>query len=119
MLASASLEGKVFRVIMAAALICAAIPALAQNKCQDGSWNEELVHVAAMQDSQWQYRQLTPKEQEKVVERHWFDSHERVDYPHAWIERSAHKGIAEYSVIFTDEGGCIQFRLNVTGWTVR
>ncbi len=107
------------RVIVAAALICAAMPALAQNKCQYGSWNEEVIHVAAMQGSQWQYRELTPKEQEKVVERYWLDSHERIDYPHAWIERSAHEGIADYSVIFTDDDGCIQFRLNVTGWTVR
>jgi hypothetical protein len=109
----------VIRVIIATALICAAIPALADNQCQYGSWNEEVVYVAAMQDSQWQYRQLTPKEQEKVIERSWFDSHERVEHPHAWIERSAHEGTAEYSIIFTDDDGCIQFRLNVTGWTVR
>lgn len=107
------------RLIVAAALTSIAIPALAESKCQYGSWNEEVVHVAAMQDSQWQYRQLTPKEQEKVVERYWLDSHERIDYPHAWIERSAHEGMAQYSVVFTDDDGCIQFRLNVTGWSVR
>jgi hypothetical protein len=109
----------VIRMIVATALICAAIPALAQNKCQYGSWNEEVVHIAAMQGSQWQYRKLTPKEQEKVVERYWLDSHERLDYPHAWIERSAQERMAEYSVIFTDDDGCIQFRLNVTGMAIR
>ena len=107
------------RVIMAAALICAAIPALAENKCQYGSWNEEVVHIAAIQDPQWQYRQLAPKEQERVVERYWSDSHERIDYPHAWIERSVNEGLVGYSVIFTDDDGCIQFRLNVTGLTTR
>jgi len=111
--------GKVI-VIAAAALICAAAsPVLAENKCQYGSWNEEVVHVAALQGSRWQYRQLTPKEQERVVEQYWFDSHERIDYPHAWIERSAYQGMMEYSVIFTDDDGCIQFRVNVTGWTTR
>jgi hypothetical protein len=109
----------VIRVIMTVTLICAAIPALADNKCQYGSWNEEVVHIAATLDSQWQYRQLTPKEQEKVVERYWLDSHEKIDYPHAWIERAAHEGMAEYSVIFTDDNGCIQFRLNVTGLATR
>jgi len=113
------MEGKVIRLIMIAALICATLPALAENNCQSGSWNEELIHVAAVQDLQWQYRQLTPKEQERIVERYWFDSHERLDYPHAWIERRAHDGVPEYSVIFTDDDGCIQLRLNVTGWTVR
>ena len=112
-------RGKVIRAIVTTALICAAIPALAGNKCQYGSWNREVLHVAAMQDPRWQYRQLTPKEQEKVVERYWFDSHERIDYPHAWIERSANEGMTEYAVIFTDDDGCIQFRLNVTGWTTR
>ena len=106
-------------VIASAALICAAVPALAGNKCRSGSWNEEVVHAAALNDSQLQYRQLTPKEQERVVERYWSDSHERIDYPHAWIEQSAHEGMMEYSVIFTDDNGCIQFRLNVTGWTTR
>jgi hypothetical protein len=109
----------VIRAIFATALICAAIPALAQNKCQSGSWNQEAVQIAATQNSQWQYRELTPKEQWRVVARYWVDSHERIDYPHAWIERTAHDGFPEYSVIFTDDDGCIQFRLNVTGWTVR
>ena len=49
------------RVVVATALICAAIPALARNKCQSGFWDEEVVHVAALQDSRWQYRRLTPK----------------------------------------------------------
>jgi hypothetical protein len=106
-------------MIVAVALASVAIPALAKNKCQYGSWNEEVIHVAAMRDSQWHYRELTPKEQRGVVERYRIDSHERIDYPHAWIERSAYEGMAEYSVIFTDEDGCIQFRLNVTGWTTR
>jgi hypothetical protein len=112
-------RGKVIRIIVMTALICAAIPAFAGNKCQYGSWNEEVVQVAAMKDSRWQYRQLTPKEQDRVVERYWLDSHERIDYPHAWIERSIHEGMTDYSVIFTDDNGCIQFRLNVTGWTGR
>jgi hypothetical protein len=109
----------VIRAIVAMALICAAIPALAENKCQYGSWNEEVVQVAAKKDSQWQYRQLTLKEQQKIVERYWLDSHEKIDYPHAWIERSAHDGMTDYSVIFTDDDGCIQFRLNVTGMATR
>jgi hypothetical protein len=109
----------VFRLIVATALICAATPVLAENKCQYGYWNEEVAHVATLQDSRWQYRQLTSKEQERVVERYWFNSHERIDYPYAWIYRSAYQGLVEYSVIFTDDDGCIQFRLNVTEWTIR
>jgi hypothetical protein len=112
-------EGKVIRMVVATALICAPLPALAQNKCQYGSWNEEAIHISAMRDSQSQYRQLTLKEQEKVVERYWLDSHERIDYPHAWIEQSEREGMTGYSVIFTDDDGCIQFRLNVTGLTIR
>jgi hypothetical protein len=94
------------------------LPALAAGPCQYGSWNEEVAHIDAIPDSEWRYNELSPKEQQRVVDRYWIDAHEKIDYPHAWIERSINDGLAEYSVIFTDNDGCIQFRLNVTGLAV-
>jgi hypothetical protein len=113
-MASPMLTAKIIGVL---GFSVATLPALAASKCQYGSWNEEVANIAAMKDSEWQYRELKPDEQQKVVDRYWSDSHEKIDYPHAWIERSIHDGLAEYSVIFTDNDGCIQFHLNVTGMT--
>jgi hypothetical protein len=83
--------------------------------CPYGAWDQEVVQITAAQGTQWEYRELKPNEQKKIVDRYYADSHERIDYPHAWLERSAKAGLIQYTVIFTDDAGCIQFRLSATG----
>jgi hypothetical protein len=95
----------VIDVIIAAALAA----------CPYGTWDAEVVQITAIQNTQWQYRELKPNEQKKIADRYYADLHGRIDYPHASTERLAKMGLTQYAVIFTDDARCIQFRLNATG----
>lgn len=105
------------RAVIAGILLlsASATPALAGTTCKQGEWYAEAASFDAVGDAHWQYRELTQAEQKKITDWYYHDSHERIDYPHAWMEKSVHEDIYDYSVVFIDDNGCIQFRLNVTG----
>ena len=66
------------RVIVATALICAAMPALAGNNCQYGSWHQKGYTSPSSRAPGDCTDSLTPNEQERVVD--WFDLHEKINY---------------------------------------
>jgi hypothetical protein len=99
--------------IAAAALMFAAASAWADPACRYGSWGEEARHATA---EGWRYIELTPAERNLIIHRYEQSAHERITASRAYEERlwQPDASIA-YSIVFADDEGCIQFRLNFPG----
>ena len=97
------------RGLLIAALLLASGPAWADS-CQWGSWDAEMAQI---QHEGWRYTVLSPSERDLVLKTYEHQSGEKIVASRAYEERKWAPGLpTSFSMVFTDDAGCIQFRLN-------
>lgn len=94
----------------------------------NGTWSGEVAQLdSRMQAStdvdsgksteNWVYTKLTPEQQQKITDRYFRESHERIVAPTAYIERDQEDPrVTSYSVVFVDKNDCITFRINTANY---
>lgn len=84
------------------------LPIMVALACAYGTWADEASNPNI------EYRLLEPWEQQELVEKYHRESHDRIDWPVAYLERETLDGGGpHYSVVFVDDDGCLQFRLRI------
>lgn len=78
--------------------------------CHYGSWPEEIAQATS---EGWRWVELSAAERDLIIRRYEQRAHEKIMATHAYEERLWRPDEpVSFSMIFTDEAGCIQFRIN-------
>lgn len=103
-------QGRLVSCWCLTALLLLSSPAEAAPECHYGSWAEEIAQATA---EGWHWIELSVAERDLIIRRYEQRAHEKILATHAYEERLWRPNEpVSFSMIFTDEAGCIQFRIN-------